>query len=701
MKSWRFDRSDPMKSRAATDSDTAIRNRVSFAAERSRGSSTGFGLVLHATKSRSRPHKRPRSPRGTRGDDRGKVSETREMASSRTHAPGAEGAPLLASDLASTPVKPPLGRADRDRVTSARLVSGVAIALLVACVGAFGSIAVAARAGGAAGAVVTSASALGSVTPRDSAVDPMEASGARPMSAYGTIDEHSPMMRALGEDPVEAAAAAFLDDATLGERERPGAGASSDAARTAPRTEPEPQTSSSAASVQADVDSQIEIEMRRLDEAARAMDAERATRRARDERTAADAEPAGPAGRGSNAAELAGGERASSSNKASLRDEDAPSDDASAAKKHKRHAARDSKDSKAAAAREPREPRELERASLTPVAVSETKDRYARAVDAALASETDASTDASIGSASVSTDLSALNVLEPVQNGGSTPINQANQASSVPSRGVVPAVAAGACDFARCDAAAGPQVFDETCVSLGGLGCIGQTGCRFCKAGAIGEAGLATCPPCVCQAMGVAGCASGGGGADGALRMGGVGKAEATTAANDFDGGVPVDVASRVVAAPAALTTEGAVRASPEALTRPDEAEAQTSADAAAAAAATPSSPFSVAGVSWLLTPFGFLESCAERCARARMRCDDTRFPSSFQDFVSVVGATNPESGRDDVCASVLENDPSRHCVFPLYALSGRCYRQPNRAPSCVTAEDAHADCQHFCPCVK
>ena len=611
------------------------------------------------------------------------------MTSSRTHAPGAEGAPLLASDLASTPVKPPLGRADRDRVTSARLVGGVAIALIVACVGAFGSIAVAARAGGAAGAVVTSASALGSVTPQDSAVDPMEASGARPMSAYGTIDEHSPVMRALGEDPVEAAAAAFLDDATLGERERPGPDASSDAPRTdAPRTDPEPQmSSSSAASVQEDVDSQIEIEMRRLDEAARAMDAERATRRARDERTAADAEPAGPGGRGSNAAELAGGARASSSKKATLRDEDAPSDDADdafAAKKHKRRAARDSKDSKA-------------RASPTPVVVSETKDRYARAVDAALASETDASTDASIGSASVSTDLSALNVLEPVQ-GGSTPINQA---SSVPSGGFVPAAAAGACDFARCDAAAGPQVFDETCVSLGGLGCLGQTGCRFCKAGAIGEAGLATCPPCVCQAMGVAGCASGGAGADGDLRMGGVGKAEATTATNDFDGGVPVDVASRVVAAPAALTTEGAVRASPEALTRPDEAEAQTSADDAAAAAATPSAPFSVAGVSWLLTPFGFLESCAERCARAHMRCDDTRFPSSFQDFVSVVGATTPESGRDDVCASVLETDPSRHCVFPLYALSGRCYRQPNRAPSCVTAEDAHADCQHFCPCVK
>lgn len=622
------------------------------------------------------------------------------MTSSRTHAPGAEGAPLLASDLASTPVKPPpLGRADRDRVTSARLVGGVAIALIFACVGAFGSIAVAARAGGAAGAVVTSTSALGSATPRDSAVDPMEASGARPMSAYGTIDEHSPVMRALGEDPVEAAAAAFLDDATLGERERPGPDASSDAARTAPRTDPEPQMSSSAASVQADVDSQIEIEMRRLDEAARAMDAERATRRARDERTAAEAEPAGLAGRGSNAAELAGGERASSSKKAfqRLRDEDAPSrDDASAAKKHKRRAERDSKDSKSGL--EEREERELklERASPTKtVVVSETKDRYARAVDAALASETDASTDASIGSASVSTDLSALNVLEPVQS-GSIPINQA---SSVPS-GFVPAAAAGACDFARCDAAAGPQVFDETCVSLGGLGCIGQTGCRFCKAGAIGEAGLATCPPCVCQAMGVAGCASGGAGADGALRMGGVGKAEATTATNDFDGGVPVDVASRVVAAPAALTTEGAVRASPEALTRPDEAEAQTSAEAAAAAA-TPAAPFSVAGVSWLLTPFGFLESCAERCARAHMRCDDTRFPSSFQDFVSVVGATNPESGRDDVCASVLENDPSRHCVFPLYALSGRCYWQPNRAPSCVTAEDAHADCQHFCPCVK
>ena len=206
------------------------------------------------------------------------------MTSSRTHAPGAEGAPLLASDLASTPVKPPpLGRADRDRVTSARLVGGVAIALIFACVGAFGSIAVAARAGGAAGAVVTSTSALGSATPRDSAVDPMEASGARPMSAYGTIDEHSPVMRALGEDPVEAAAAAFLDDATLGERERPGPDASS--MRRGRR-----RRRSGAADVilrrqpQADVDSQIEIEMRRLDEAARAMDAERATRRARDER---------------------------------------------------------------------------------------------------------------------------------------------------------------------------------------------------------------------------------------------------------------------------------------------------------------------------------------------------------------------------------------------------------------------------------
>ena len=138
-----------------------------------------------------------------------------------------------------------------------------------------------ARAGGAAGAVVTSTSALGSATPRDSAVDPMEASGARPMSAYGTIDEHSPVMRALGEDPVEAAAAAFLDDATLGERERPGPDASSDAARTAPRTDPSRRCASSAASVQADVDSQIEIEMRRLDEAARAMDAERARRDAR------------------------------------------------------------------------------------------------------------------------------------------------------------------------------------------------------------------------------------------------------------------------------------------------------------------------------------------------------------------------------------------------------------------------------------
>ena len=647
-------------------------------------------------------------------DERGEASDTHEMTSSRTHAPGAEGAPLLASDRESTHVKPPLGRADRDRVSSARVVGGVAIALLVACVGAFGSIAVAARASGAAGAVVTSPSALGSVSSQDSAVDPKEASGARPMSAYGTIDEHSPVMRdlAAGEDPVERAASAFLADATLGEREerdpaRDDDDASRNAENDAPRDpqpeprDPQPRTPSSPASaVQADVDDQIEVEMRRLDRAARAMDDERAMAlRARaDGAAAADAETTTRLGsRSSRAAEKIQKTDARASSPSPAKDGDV----ARSAKKHRRSSTSSkSADAVVAANTEDAAPNaedatksaDAARAMDAQPVVSEVKDGYARAVDAALASGSSRSAEPA---SSVPEPLSALNVLEA----SATTVADGSAAET---RGVgvvreaAPFAAAAACDFARCDAAAGPQVVDETCVSLGGLGCIGKTGCRFCKAGGVGEPGLANCPPCVCQAMGVGGCASGGGVAS---SYGAIGAAEKTATtdvpyANDFDGGVPVDdVATRVVAAPAALTTEGATRASPEALALPEETQTPAPTE-------TSRTPFSVDGVAWLLTPFGYLESCESRCARAKMRCDDTKFPTTFQDFVSVVGATTPEAGRDDVCVSVLETDPSRHCVFPLYALSGRCYQQPARAPSCVTAEDSHADCQHFCPCV-
>ena len=294
MKSWRFDRSDPMESRGSPIQNPETESSPRTLRRDPPSQPSTFRLWCYTRRIRVAPAQASALPSsGTRVDDRGEASETHEMTILAHARPRRGGrAPARERPRVDARETSSLGRADRDRVTSARLVGGVAIALLVACVGAFGSIAVAARAGGAAGAVVTSTSALGSVTPRDSAVDPLEASGARPMSAYGTIDEHSPVMRALGEDPVEAAAAAFLDDATLGERERPGRDdASSDAAPRDPpaRTDPSRQMPSSPASVQADVDSQIEIEMRRLDEAARAMDAERATRRARDERTAAEA----------------------------------------------------------------------------------------------------------------------------------------------------------------------------------------------------------------------------------------------------------------------------------------------------------------------------------------------------------------------------------------------------------------------------
>lgn len=110
---------------------------------------------------------------------------------------------------------------------------------------------------------------------------------------------------------------------------------------------------------------------------------------------------------------------------------------------------------------------------------------------------------------------------------------------------------------------------------------------------------------------------------------------------------------------------------------------------------------FSVAGVEWLLTPFGHLESCTSRCGRTGKTCSDDQWPRTFGDFVSVVGATAPEDGRDSICAQVLQQDVSRHCAHSVVALSGRCYFQSmHRAPACGTEEDSSSDCQHFCPCV-
>jgi hypothetical protein len=148
--------------------------------------------------------------------------------------------------------------------------------------------------------------------------------------------------------------------------------------------------------------------------------------------------------------------------------------------------------------------------------------------------------------------------------------------------------------------------------------------------------------------MGVTGCGDASEiDADDVFQSSGVGKAEASTATTastaaniDFDDGVPVDAAERVIAAPAALTTEGAVVAPPEALRRPEDDIAVD------ASSASIDSPFSVAGVAWLLTPFGYLETCEQRCARAKMRCDDTEVPDNVPGFRCRGGRDEPGTGQ-------------------------------------------------------
>ena len=701
------------------------------------------------------------------------------MVSKRTHQPGAEGAPLLANELVQGLTSGVgVARGVHDRGTSNRLVGTIAVALLVACVGTAGSIALVAK---NSGNFVTHASALGSAS---TDVDPMEAT-TRPMSAYGTIDSNSPLMAlASSEDPLDAASAQVLSDlqtpelvprldANLREIEAAEFGSASEGRKKSKKKthpdplsslfdpldslmeiaaeelsgdeiEPEPvgldeyaedleqeyveeyeaeikhprrvraapietaQPTQPKSLVQTEVDDAIEVEMQRLDDAQRVMD---------DEHVAKDRKVA------------QGWERKRRVSKKDLSVNDSELE--------RMATLLDPIQTTAAAIETVTQPTQstaetypAQTATTQPdrTANSEVKDRYAMAASAALAN-------AAASGESLSTVATA-------QPGFTAPVGEAvtlngdghdgswwemieGQARS--GRGEQPpvqgdqvavqgsveqgddkqivtttsAIQTGTCDFKRCDAGAGPQVVDNLCVVDGGLGCLGKTGCRFCKAGGVGDPNVPTCPPCVCAELAIGGCAQPTSSAYSASSVATRTSAVAGVGFNAPDlvlAGVP---AGFVAAQMPHVTLDSNVHTAASGESEAENSETDSS-DVDATHANEPDSPeFSLAGVEWLLTPFGTFESCVDRCAREKKVCSDEKWPESFGDFVSVVGATAPEDGRDSICAQVLQQDVSRHCAHSVVALSGRCYFQSmHRAPSCTTEEDSHSDCQHFCPCV-
>jgi len=634
------------------------------------------------------------------------------MVSSRTHAPGAEGAPLLANELESLYAN--LGRAERDRATSTRLIATVAVALLVTCVGAVALSAVAANGSGNA---ITRAASFGSIR-AFGVVDPDEASGARPASASGAIDEDAPLL-AVAEDrdaldsaldrdakdesvgsskmtaqerlsEADANGIATFDDAAEGDAAEGDAGsdASEDALRASRNTlRADPMRAlfdasvdgasnvaaadlaestsdgsgkdapakrratparsdarqadgkSSARSVPDDADAEIDLEMRRLYETSREMDDVQLEARNGGTRAAkADA-------RTDRRTEIPTGTETNAVSSLVLED---------------------ALPLRSAA---PTTTRVAGSSSSYADASSELKARYARAVEDAIAGAPARATSASeSGRGFVSRD--------------------------------------GTCDFAACDVNAGPQIFDPSCVRDGGLGCLGKTGCRFCKAGAFGQAGFPTCPPCVCATMSIGGCAEprsdsdfGGFAAVPGDEISAKGaRGEALESLNVLGlraagaGGIATEE-------PAANAADGVPSPPPDLPTRPAASASDVPGGDASAAAAAVAAEEEESGTRWLLTRFGFLESCADRCARAKRTCVETQWPSTFSEFLGVVVATVPDEGRDGICAQVSREDDSRHCASSAFALSGRCIFQPSRTPSCAAAADDHSDCQRFCPC--
>ena len=493
------------------------------------------------------------------------------------------------------------------------------------------------------------------------------------MSAYGVIDPDAPVMRddesaepperrarqprrGFAEEPAEPARVPGADE-NLPEVEdlsTDASGSEEDLART------------TRADAQAEVDAQIEEEMRKIEEATKREDERRDTRGGGEATTRREANADADANANADA------NAAASTPRADQRQASA--------------ASRDLADASASSAADPLTAASASAAAATPQTtpiVSSVKNRYALAADAALAASS-AGGDPAAAAADARrafTDRAPLSQSLNAAGGVSNALDQFRPRVAASGEAVLTGV--GTCDFTLCDKNAGPQYVDGVCGVDGGLGCK-TDGCRFCLTDNDPnvDPNLPRCPPCVCAEMGRTGCTT-------VQLTHGMAQSRSSASA-----------ASSAAAAAAAASSAASAATAAIGFNRPDESEPAGVSLAGVPAPPAATAPTSVDGVTWLLTGFGRFESCADRCARAKLACVEDRWPATFGDFVGIVGRTPPEDGRDGICSQVLTQDVSRHCAHSVVALSGRCFFQSmHREPTCNAQEDDHSDCQHFCPC--
>jgi len=300
--------------------------------------------------------------------------------------------------------------------------------------------------------------------------------------------------------------------------------------------------------------------------------------------------------------------------------------------------------------------------------------------------------------------------------------------------------AARTCNFNVCDAKLLYSMYDPVCKQSGGLGCLGDTGCRFCKTDHQDESisyeeGWPRCPTCICDKYSIEGCV---GGAP-AVPAGTAAQPQATQTQSPAaqpraeyedheyaDEGIPTPpvtpTAQPVVQPmpqpaaqqPAAQPQEAAQPQQPEQPAAPAQPPVNVDPGRFAAAgmgAMEESGPvdaipsewrITAAGVEWVQTEFGKLQTCQERCTMVQKSCVEHSWPNNMNDLRDIASRTTAADGKGGVvaCKEILMNDKTEHCGG-VAALSGRCFLSPSHGhlPASCTYAPKNSDCTHMCPC--
>ena len=316
--------------------------------------------------------------------------------------------------------------------------------------------------------------------------------------------------------------------------------------------------------------------------------------------------------------------------------------------------------------------------------------------------------------------------------------------------------AARTCNFNVCDAKLLYSMYDPVCKQSGGLGCLGDTGCRFCKTDHQDESisyeeGWPRCPTCICDKYSIEGCV---GGAP-AVPAGTAAQPQATQTQSPAaqpraeyedheyaDEGIPTPRDSHGATGGATMPQPAAQqRAQPQEAAQPQQPAAQPQQPAAqpqeAAQPQQPEQPaapvqppvnvdgrfaaagmgameesgpvdaipsewrITAAGVEWVQTEFGKLQTCQERCTMVQKSCVEHSWPNNMNDLRDIASrSTAAAAGRRRRVQEILMNDKTEHCGG-VAALSGRCFLSPSHGhlPASCTYAPKNSDCTHMCPC--